>query len=130
MSKDRRQDNRQDNRQDDQKDRTVTTSFGILGLHLLWLLAGPMALGMLLYRIGQSGNGWLTGLDLGVLLVVALMLCARWIDQRSGQATRVDGEPSSWADFRRYVAVMPAVAGAAWIAANVIGNHMLSAQGG
>jgi hypothetical protein len=119
-----------DHRQEGQKDNVVVTSLGVVGVHLLWMFVGPLALGFLLFSIAQSGSGWLTGLDLGLLLVVVLMLCARWIDQRSGQATTVYGEPSTWATFQRYALVMPIVAGVAWIVANVIGNHLLTMWGG
>lgn len=112
-----------DRRPENPKDQIVITSLGIVGVHLLWLFIGPFALGVLLLGIVRSGNGWLTGLDLGLPIVVVLMLCARWIDQRSGQAATVYGEPSTWADFRRYALSLPALVGAAWIVANVIGNH-------
>lgn len=71
-------------------------SLGIVGVHLLWMFVGPFALVLLLMSIVETGSGWLTGLDIGLLIVVVLMLCARWIDQRSGQASTVYGEPSTW----------------------------------
>jgi hypothetical protein len=112
------------------KDPTATTSFSLVIVHLVWLFLGPFALGLMLLGIMQSGSGWWTGLDLALLFVVAAMICARWIDQRSGQATTVYGEPSTWVDFRRYALTLPALAGAAWIVANVIGNHVLTIWGG
>jgi hypothetical protein len=111
---------------ENKKDQVATTSLGIVGVHLLWLFIGPFALLLFLMNIARTGSGWLTGLDLGLLIVVILMLCARWIDQRSGQATTVYGEPSTWADFRRYALTLPVLAGVAWIVANVIGNHILT----
>jgi hypothetical protein len=117
-------------RPEGQKDQVVTTSMSIVVVHLLWICVGPFVLGCLLFGIAQSQSGWFTGLDLGLLIVVVLMLCARWIDQRSGQAITIEGEPSTSADFRRYVLVTPLVVGIAWIAANVIGNHILTVWGG
>ncbi len=119
-----------DHRPENQRDQVVTTSLGVVGVHLLWLFVGPIAMGGLLLNIAQSGTGWLTGLDLGLLAVVVVMLCARWLDQRSGQATTVYGEASTWADVRRYALLMPIVAVGAWIVANVIGNHLLTVWGG
>jgi len=110
-------------RPENQNDQVVTTSLGILWVHLLWFIIGPFVLVLLLMSIVETGSGWLTGLDLGLLIVVVLMLCARWIDQRSGQATTASGGPSTWADFQRYALALPVLAGAAWIIANVIGNH-------
>jgi hypothetical protein len=115
-----------DHRPENHKDQVVTTSIGIVGAHLLWMFVGPFALGVLLLIIVRSGSGWLTGPDLGLLIVVVLMLCARWIDQRSGQATTANGEPSTWADFRRYALTLPVLAGSAWVVANVIGSHFLA----
>jgi hypothetical protein len=90
-----------EHRQEGQKDDVVVTRLGIVGVHLFWMFVGPLALGFLLFSIVQSGIGWLTGLDMASLLVVVMMLCARWIDPRSCQATTVYGEPSTWATFQR-----------------------------
>jgi hypothetical protein len=109
-----------------QGDQVSGTSLGIVAAHLLWMVVGPFALGALLLGIVKSGSGWLTGLDLGLLIAVVLMVCARWIDQRSGRGTTVYGEPSTWADFRRYALILPVLAGAAWFVANVIGNYLLA----
>jgi hypothetical protein len=106
-----------------EKDPVATTSLGLLLVHLLWVFAGPFALAALLFGIMNSGNGWLTGRDLGLLIVVVLMIGARWVDQRSGHAIRVDGQPATWKDFRRYALTLPILACAAWIVANVVGNY-------
>jgi hypothetical protein len=58
-------------------------------------------------------------------VLVGLMACCRWLDQRSGQGTTINGA-FTLANFRRYAVLMPTVAGAAWIAANVIGNYFLT----
>jgi hypothetical protein len=122
MSNDRRQKNRQD--------QAAAATSSTTGSHVFWMVAGPFLACALLGSIVLSGSGWLTGLDLGFLIVVVLMLVARWIEQRSGQATDAYGELSTWADFRRYVIVLPIVAIVVWIAANVVGNHFLSLRGG
>jgi len=97
-----------------------TTSMYAIVVHLLWLFFGPFALCGLLIGIWQSGGVWFTGIDLGFLITVALMICARWIDQRSGQSITVYGEPSTWTDFRRYALFLPILASVAWIVVKAI----------
>jgi hypothetical protein len=101
----------------------VITGFGVLFAHVTWFFAGPLALLLTLFSIVNAGSGWATALDAVFFVVVGLMVWCRWFDQRSGQSTTGTGEPSTWADCRRYMLWMPVVAGVAWIIANVIGNH-------
>jgi hypothetical protein len=111
----------------DALDKTVlVTSFTVLGAHATWYFVGPAVLVFLLAKIVQTGSGWLTALDVVFFLVLAIMLLARWVDQRSGQGTTGTGEPSTWEQFRRYVLVLPTLALAAWLIANVVGNHLLN----
>jgi hypothetical protein len=88
------------------------------------MLVGPFTLGNLLLRIAQHGHGWLTGLDVGVWIVVAMMIFARWLDQLSGQAANVYGKPAKWAEFRRYIVILPCGTLLAWIAMNLIGDYL------
>jgi hypothetical protein len=103
-------------------DRAVTSVKTLL-VHLAWLVFGPIGLFVILYGIIDSGTGWFTLLDALFFLVVGLTIIARWADQKSGQGTLADGNPSTWDDFRRYAARLPLLSIAAWIAANLIGNH-------
>jgi hypothetical protein len=111
-------------------DEHAVTSVRVLFVHLIWLFIGPLALLLTLYGIAGTGNGWATTQDAVFFVLIGLMVWCRWLDQRSGQGTTINGEPSTWADFRRYALLTPAVAGAAWIVANVIGNHVLTMWGG
>lgn len=104
-------------------DRPVT-SVKILLVHLAWLVFGPIALFVVLYGIIISGTGWFTILDALFFLVVALTIIARWTDQKSGQGTTADGDPSTWNDFRRYAKRLPLLSLVAWMVANIIGNHV------
>jgi hypothetical protein len=104
----------------------VVTSVAIMLVHLFWSFVGPIVFALLLSSIVRAGGRWLTAVDSAALLVAALILVARWIDQRSGQATTTSGDPATREDFRRYVLVFPPVAGAAWIAAHLAGSYMLS----
>lgn len=107
-------------------DRSIT-SFWLLPVRILWFAVGPVALLLTLAKIAGSDNGWLTVVDAVFWVVVGLMVGFRWLDQRSGVATNAFGEPSTWADFRRYAALLPLVALAAWLVANALGNHILGA---
>ncbi|MHB0957795.1 MAG: hypothetical protein ACYC6N_23640 [Pirellulaceae bacterium] len=102
----------------------VLTSFKVLAAHVVWMFLGPFALVLMLINIVQTGTGWFSAFDATFFVVVAVMLLARWVDQRSGQGLKATGEPSTWEDFRRYALLLPPLAAAAWIVANVIGNHM------
>ena len=103
--------------------RTVSPCYGVTA-HVAWIFVGPFILLLLLINIVRLGTGWLTALDAAYFVVVAAMILCRWIDQRSGQAITTTGEPSTWADFRRYALLLPPLAIGAWILANAIGNHM------
>jgi len=96
------------------------SSIGVLAARVVWMLVGPLALLVLAYGIVRAGPGWRTAWDAAFLIVVALMIGARWLEQRSGTATTVTGEPASPAHFRRYVRVLVPVAAVLWIAANLL----------
>ncbi len=100
-------------------------SFWVLGARLTWVIGGPVALLGLTYGIVSSGTGWFTGLDAAFAIVIGLTLLGRWVEYRSGAATTVSGEPTTPAQFRRYVTFLPPVAAGMWILANIIGNHVL-----
>lgn len=101
------------------------TSLSVLGARLTWLLLGPLALLAITYGIVAGGTGWLTGLDAGFAVVVGLMLLGRWVEQRSGTATTLTGEPATPAQFKRFVTTLIPAAAAIWVAANVAGNHLV-----
>jgi len=101
------------------------SSLGVLGARLTWVLAGPLALIGITYGIVSSGTGWLTGLDAAFGIVVVLMLLGRWVEQRAGTTTTLTGEPATPEQFKRYMTLLPPLAAAVWIVANVLGNHVL-----
>jgi hypothetical protein len=108
----------------------VITSFGVLFAHITWFFVGPLALLLILFSIVNAGTGWATVLDVMFFVIVGLMVGCRWYDQRSGQSTLSHGEPSTWADCWKYMLWMPLVAVAAWIVANLIGNHFVTMWSG
>jgi hypothetical protein len=100
-------------------------SISVLGARATWVLAGPLALAGITYGIVSRGTGWLTGLDAAFGAVVVLMLLARRVEFRSGSATSLTGEPATPAAYRCYMTLLPVLAAAVWIVANVLGNHIL-----
>jgi len=101
------------------------TSLSVLGARLTWVILGPIALALLAVGIVQRGNGWLTGLDGLFGLVVGLMILGRWVEQRSGAATTLTGQPATLDQCKRYTVILLVVAAVTWITANIIGNHIL-----
>jgi len=76
--------------------------------------------------VQPSGSaGWLPLWDLLFLLIIPGLIVSRWVEQRSGAATTITGEPATPAHLRRYTRVVVPVALAAWLAANIVGNHLL-----
>jgi|GEM_PF-7108197 len=53
------------------------------------------------------------------------MILGRWVEFRSGTATTATGEPATVEHARRYTRVVVPTAACVWIAANVLGNHVL-----
>ena len=101
------------------------SSLGVLFARFFGSLLGPMFLVLTTMGIVNSGSGWFTKLDALFAGLVALMVACRWVEQRSGSATTAKGEPATMQDFRRYVRFVLLIATLIWVAANLLGNHVL-----
>jgi hypothetical protein len=101
------------------------SSLTVLGARLTRFPLGPLALLGITWGIVWQGTGWVTGLDAAFAVVVGLMVLGRWVEQRSGSATTLTGEPATLAQCRRYMTLLPPLAAGVWIVANVVGNHVL-----
>jgi hypothetical protein len=100
------------------------TSLLVLGSHITWIFLGPLAMILVLLGLGQNNRGWLTLLDGFYFFLMAWIVFARWVDQKSGQSHTAEGKPSTWADFRRYVYIFVPLAIVLWIGANILANHL------
>lgn len=109
-----------------QTDPRPIGSVWVLLARMAWFLLGPVAAALLTYGIIHNGNGWLTGWDAAFACVIAVMVLGRWVELRSGVATTVSGAPATPAHFTRYVRGLLPVAAGVWLAANVLGNHVMS----
>jgi len=92
---------------------------------LMWMILGPILSFSITYAI-VTREGWFTIWDAAFGVVVAMMVGGRWVEQRSGSAMTATGEPATAEHFKRYVRVLLPLAGGAWVAANVLGNHVLA----
>jgi NADH:ubiquinone oxidoreductase subunit 3 (subunit A) len=98
------------------------SSLGVLGARLTWLLFGPAALVLMIWAIASGGSGWITVLDAAFFAVLGLTVLGRWVEQRSGAATTLTGQPATLEQCKRYTVVLLIAAAIAWLAANVVGN--------
>ncbi len=101
----------------------VTSAWTVIE-RVIWMLVGPMALGVVCLNIASASTGWLTGLDAGYFVIVAVMIGCRWMELKSGHAMTAMGEPATWSDFNRYVVAMVPLAVVVWVTVNVVGNHI------
>jgi len=101
------------------------TSLSVLGARLTWVFIGPLFLLLSGWGIVSSGNGWFTAYDLLFVLAVGWIILARWFEQRSGSAATLDGQAVTADHFTRYIRALLCLAGLVWVAANVVGNHVL-----
>jgi hypothetical protein len=94
-------------------------------IRLYWMMLGPLLLALLAYVVIKTGNGWVTGADIGFLAVLAGLLLARWLEFRGGNPRTAEGEPATPAHLRRYVIGAATVGLAVWVGANILGNYVL-----
>ena len=92
---------------------------------LMWMFIGPLSLGIIVYQTIAQGDGWFAFRDVVCTITLALMIGARRLEMRSGTAETAMGEPATMEHFKRYVRVLVPAAAAVWIAAKVVGNHVL-----
>ncbi len=103
----------------------VRSGVVLLG-RLMWMFFGPMLLCLTTYGIVTSGSGWVTTRDAAYVIVLALMVSGRWWEHRSGSAMTATGEPATEQHLTGYVRILLPSAVGVWVAANVVGNHVLA----
>lgn len=102
------------------------TSLKVLGARLTWAALGPLAFLITIWALVSHRKTWLSWLDAVFAGIVGLMLLGRWVEQRSGTATTLTGEPATLAQCRRYTITLPAVAAIAWLAAKTLRIYVLA----
>jgi len=107
-------------------DDTPVTPVGVGCARVFWIMIGPPALAVLAYHVASKGGGWLTGLDVAYLAVLAALLAVRWLEFRSGFGVTAAGQPLNDAGLRRYLVMAGSVGLAVWVGANLVGNVWLA----
>jgi len=93
---------------------------------LFWLYVGPMTLLLTSFSIVRAGSGWATHLDGLFFAVLGLTVFARWYELQSGRGCDGYGNPATMAALPGYLRVVAPIALAAWVIANMLGNHLLA----
>lgn len=101
------------------------TSIHVIFARLTWALFGPVLLALSLYQIASFPGGWFTRWDAAIFIVAGIMIWCRLAELRSGQGTTAWGEPATMAHVKRYAQILIVLVVAAWILANLLGNHIL-----
>lgn len=109
----------------EKSDLNQITSLRVLFARLTWVIAGPIVLLLVTMGIASGGEGWTTWLDLTFAAVVALMIAGRWVEHKSGEGTTFRGTAQTDDHVRRYALGLALTAAGIWVAANVLGNHIL-----
>jgi hypothetical protein len=71
------------------------------------------------------GDGWLVFRDVVFAITFVLMIGARWLEVRSGAGETATGEPATMEHFKRYAAILLPAVVVLWVAAKIVGNHVL-----
>jgi hypothetical protein len=102
-----------------------TSSLFVLASRVFWMMVGPMMLAILALSIVRIGTSWFTPADFAFLVVLGLVLLARWVEFRGGNPQTAAGEPATPDHLRRYVVITLALGLGVWIVANLVGNYWL-----
>jgi hypothetical protein len=89
-----------------------------------WAMIGPVALLSILIPIMKSAS-WVTPWDVVYASLVGLMLMARHFEQKSGEATTLYNEPSTWAHYQSYRTKLLIVAFLLWLGAKLVGEYFV-----
>lgn len=93
---------------------------------VVWMMIGPLALVLLIAAIVNIGNGWFTAADIGFLIVLGIVVLARWLEFRGGSPQTATGEPATPDHLRRFAIGAVVLGLGLWVIANVIANHWLA----
>jgi hypothetical protein len=92
-----------------------------------WIMFGPMLLSAAgLIILFNPGTGWQTGADITFLVTLLAMIVGRWLEYCGGEPVTGTGQPSTPADFRRYVLITLIGGALTWVMLNVISNHVMA----
>jgi hypothetical protein len=90
-------------------------------LRILWMMVGPVILGLLALTIIEQHGGWLTLPSLAYFPILGATMLGRWLEFQGGQPKTSTGDPATAADLRRYLLMTSTLGLVVWIVANVLG---------
>jgi hypothetical protein len=97
-----------------------TSGFQVF-VRVFWMMIGPGILSILALTIAEGHKGWFAARSIAFLVVLIVVTIARRLDPLTP-----DGEPATQGDFRWYTVFTMSLGLAAWIFANLLGNHLLA----
>ncbi len=110
---------------ENQSVRTVNesppTSMAALGIRMLWMLVGNFGILLLLLQIARNKETTFSIYDVLYLLLIPVVVFARYLDVTRYNGTTTYGEPATLSHWRTYTIVLVAVAIVGWLAAHGIG---------
>lgn len=107
--------------------QSPTTSLSVVLCRIFSMFMGPLMLVVLTMKILTSQIGWATETDGLFGLTVGGLILARWIEFRLDDPRANFGVPARAREFRQYAIQTILVTGLIWLAANILGNHVLNA---
>jgi hypothetical protein len=88
---------------------------------LFWMAIGPAAMAFFGYSLVVNRYGWTSGVSLTILVLLALVIGARWSDPHNSL-----GEPTTPDQLRNYTLLAVPLGLAFWGAVNFAASHWLS----
>lgn len=85
------------------------------------MFIGPATLLLLAYTLATNQKGWFGAASITFLVILMVVMVSRWFDPQTSE-----GEPTTSAHLRRYTISTLGAGLAAWLVANLLGNHWLT----
>jgi hypothetical protein len=96
-----------------------TNAVGML-LRLFWMVIGNMVLVMVAVSIIENRQTFLSIADILYVVLVPLLIVARYLDIKFFEGATASGEPATIKHWRKYALTTASVAVAVWFAAHGI----------
>jgi hypothetical protein len=103
-----------------------SSSITLLLARIFWMMFGPFLLLVFAASLATKGSDWFSPLSIAFLIVLAVIVAARYYEFSKGDSHTSTGEPATLNDLRRYILVILPLGLGIWIAANVIGNYLIA----
>jgi hypothetical protein len=105
----------------------ITSPTALLA-RLFWSMIGPLILIFLSIANVKAKTGWISGVDIAFLVILAALVGARWLEFRGGDPRTATGQPAEMSHFSRYAWMTLGAGLGVWVFTNLIGNHLRAAN--